>query len=239
MKKISYLLCSIILFSFFLVSCKKEAEPIARYTLNKTAVIPDETIDFTNTSENASSYLWDFGDGNTSTEENPKHAYSSSGIFTVTLTVTGKGGKDSFKQTVEVSMTITGTWITTFHFNRLSYEGIFEITQHSNNLVSGTFFINDGSGYKTDILSSSIIDGVDVTLEWMSVGTSSSYRYTFDGMVKNNFTRMSGGFYIYSISGYVLGSWSAVKSSAKSVVLDTVYNEDSFINQNLVQAPLK
>lgn len=232
MKNINFLLYSIILFSFFAVSCKKEAEPIAGYTLNKSSVIPDETIDFTNTSENAGSYLWDFGDGNTSTEENPKHAYSSSGTFTVTLTATGKGGTDSYKQTVKVSMTITGTWNTTFHFNRLLYEGVFEITQHSNNLISGTFFINDGSGYKTDILSSSIIDGVDVSLEWMAVGESSSYRYTFDGIVKNNFTRMSGGFYIYSLSGYVLGSWSATKSSVKNVDFDPKYNEDSYVNQN-------
>ena len=33
------------------------------------------------------SYLWDFGDGNTSTEENPAHVYAVEGIYDVTLTV--------------------------------------------------------------------------------------------------------------------------------------------------------
>ena len=38
------------------------------------------------------SYLWDFGDGNTSTEENPSHEYAVPGTYTVTLTVTNNVG---------------------------------------------------------------------------------------------------------------------------------------------------
>ncbi len=41
---------------------------------------------FTNTSTGATSYLWNFGDGTTSTLENPTHTYSTSGIYVVTLT---------------------------------------------------------------------------------------------------------------------------------------------------------
>jgi len=36
------------------------------------------------------SYFWDFGDGNTSTEENPVHTYDSLGTYTITLTVTAE-----------------------------------------------------------------------------------------------------------------------------------------------------
>jgi PKD repeat protein len=43
------------------------------------------TFNFTNASVNATSYLWNFGDLNTSTVVNPIHAYSSPGIFPVTL----------------------------------------------------------------------------------------------------------------------------------------------------------
>ncbi|NLA25673.1 MAG: PKD domain-containing protein, partial [Bacteroidales bacterium] len=45
-------------------------------------------VNFTNNSEDASSYLWDFGDGNTSTEINPTHVYTENGTFTVSLTAT-------------------------------------------------------------------------------------------------------------------------------------------------------
>ncbi len=44
------------------------------------------TITFTNTSENAVSYSWDFGDGNTSVEENPVHTYTEDGAYEVNLT---------------------------------------------------------------------------------------------------------------------------------------------------------
>ena len=42
-------------------------------------------VQFTNESENATRYEWDFGDFNTSTEENPSHEYLSAATFTVTL----------------------------------------------------------------------------------------------------------------------------------------------------------
>ncbi|MEP2280634.1 PKD domain-containing protein [Maribacter sp.] len=41
---------------------------------------------FTNSSVEASSYEWDFGDGNTSTEESPTHVYAEAAEYTVTLT---------------------------------------------------------------------------------------------------------------------------------------------------------
>ncbi len=82
-----------ILFSIFLISCEKDApNPVASFTLDKTSSQIGETIYFVNTSENASNYFWDFGDGNTSTDKNPTYSYSSDGTFTITLTATGEGG---------------------------------------------------------------------------------------------------------------------------------------------------
>lgn len=50
------------------------------------------------------SYLWNFGDGNTSTEENPSHMYSAAGIFIATLTVTDdKGAKSTDEAQVIIS----------------------------------------------------------------------------------------------------------------------------------------
>lgn len=48
------------------------------------------TVSFTNLSTNADSYLWDFGDGSTSTQTNPQHTYTTKGSFTVKLTATNK-----------------------------------------------------------------------------------------------------------------------------------------------------
>jgi gliding motility-associated-like protein len=53
----------------------------------------DQAVQFTNTSTTEygeiTGYLWDFGDGNTSTEENPSHVFETGGIQNVTLTAYG------------------------------------------------------------------------------------------------------------------------------------------------------
>jgi len=45
------------------------------------------TVDFTNNSENADSYFWEFGDNTTSKEASPTHKYRFSGNYTVKLMV--------------------------------------------------------------------------------------------------------------------------------------------------------
>lgn len=54
---------------------------------------------FTNTSTNGTSYLWDFGDGNSSTEFSPTHVYTTAATYLVTLTVTNDCGTDTFGPT--------------------------------------------------------------------------------------------------------------------------------------------
>ncbi|WP_331280403.1 PKD domain-containing protein [Bacillus sp. UNC322MFChir4.1] len=44
------------------------------------------------------SYLWDFGDGKTSTEASPTHAYEKEGTYTATVTMTDDQGKESKEQ---------------------------------------------------------------------------------------------------------------------------------------------
>jgi Zn-dependent metalloprotease len=47
------------------------------------------TVNFSNESSNAITYEWDFGDGGTSTDENPEHVYTEPGVYTVTLYADG------------------------------------------------------------------------------------------------------------------------------------------------------
>lgn len=47
--------------------------------------VPPGTVTFTNNSQNAHLFLWDFGDGNTSTLPQPTHTYQDTGTFLVTL----------------------------------------------------------------------------------------------------------------------------------------------------------
>lgn len=88
------------------------SQTISVVKTNPTAVFTyeadDTTVTFTNTSERGASYEWDFGDGNTSTEENPVHTYAEPGEYSVTLTVTGTEGTPNATVTNMVAAAVTG-----------------------------------------------------------------------------------------------------------------------------------
>jgi PKD repeat protein len=62
--------------------------PVADFT----SVTQGHDADFTNTSTNGDTYLWTFGDGNTSTLENPSHTYAADSTYTVCLAITSADG---------------------------------------------------------------------------------------------------------------------------------------------------
>lgn len=67
--------------------------PIAEFTAN-VLIDSSGTVDFTNWSTNATSYLWDFGNGDTSTDVNPSYTYAANGSYNVWLTATNACGDD-------------------------------------------------------------------------------------------------------------------------------------------------
>jgi len=71
-------------------------QALADFTAEPTSGIGSLTTAFSNNSSGSfSASLWDFGDGNTSTQFSPSHTYNSSGKFTVSLTVSGLGGTNT------------------------------------------------------------------------------------------------------------------------------------------------
>ncbi len=73
------------------------SQPLVSFNANTTHPCVGDSVQFTNFSVgNTLTYEWDFGDGNTSTVQNPKHAYAA-GTYTVTLIATDLNGcKDTF-----------------------------------------------------------------------------------------------------------------------------------------------
>ena len=64
----------------------------------------DSTIKVFNGATFSNTTVWDFGDGTTSTAQNPIHVYDSTGTFTVTLTANGICGSDVQTQTVTTQL---------------------------------------------------------------------------------------------------------------------------------------
>ncbi|WP_051605503.1 discoidin domain-containing protein [Sediminibacter sp. Hel_I_10] len=139
------------------------------------------TVLFTNNSANGISYLWDFGDGTTSTEENPQHIYDGSGPYTVTLTVTNCSRQSAASQTVTTLNTsgffeqkfvaypnpTTKTWhintsgmaISTITITDIMGKVVLRLSPKSNNvkidaatLSKGVYFARVSDGRATETL---------------------------------------------------------------------------------------
>lgn len=98
-----------ILLAVLYFSCEKSDDPIedpnelkacfSYYLIEQTFDLED-SVQFTNCSENATSYLWDFGDGTTSTEKEPKHTYGTDYPYIVKLTAINGDETDVLVDTV-------------------------------------------------------------------------------------------------------------------------------------------
>ncbi len=101
MKNKLFTLILIITISIF-YSCQKE--PTASFTVSSTSVNIGETVTFANTSKDANSCLWDFGDGNSSITTSLSHTYNTIGTYTVTLTAFSKNVNKSDIATKEITV---------------------------------------------------------------------------------------------------------------------------------------
>lgn len=80
--------------------------PVAAFTTGSSVGELPFSVSFADQSTGViESWLWDFGDGSTSTEQDPEHVYHATGFYSVSLTVSGPGGNDSV--TVPNSVQVT------------------------------------------------------------------------------------------------------------------------------------
>lgn len=82
-------------------------EPIANFSVSSTSVFVNGVVTFTNQSTglNPKTYLWNFGDENTSTATSPTHSYAEVGTYSVSLTVTNALGENTMTMTDLISVT--------------------------------------------------------------------------------------------------------------------------------------
>lgn len=78
--------------------------PVPAFSANVTSQCrPPLAVNFTDASSNAISWQWSFGDGGTSTQQNPSHTYTTYGNFDVTLIVTNASGcRDTLTQSAYI-----------------------------------------------------------------------------------------------------------------------------------------
>ena len=85
-------------------------KPVAAFSHNTACLTTTFTDESTDADGTVDSWLWDFGDGNTSSDQNPVHTYNTSGNYDVVLTVTDNEGA-----TDDETQTIVTTTINTYY----------------------------------------------------------------------------------------------------------------------------
>ncbi|HRT16140.1 MAG TPA: PKD domain-containing protein, partial [Methanoregulaceae archaeon] len=95
--------------------------PVANFNANRTSGKAPLSVQFTDLSTNdPDTWLWQFGDGDTSTEQNPVHTYTIPGTYTVNLTVTNECGSDSASKQEYITAEPCPPPVANFNANRTS-----------------------------------------------------------------------------------------------------------------------
>ncbi|QQS30663.1 MAG: PKD domain-containing protein [Sphingobacteriales bacterium] len=125
---------------------------------------------FINSSTGASSYSWDFGDGNTSTEDNPDHRYTAPGTYTIVLTAIGCTGETTTYSAEILVQELAGVTVDPTSFNvTLNYGDSIIYPLNISNIGSGSLVYSiEGaplqSAKKLQVLS--LINGADLAQEY-------------------------------------------------------------------------
>lgn len=85
-------------------------KPVADFIASDTSITVGQSINFSDqSSNNPTSWQWDFGDENTSTVQNPSHAYDEAGTYTVSLSASNSVGSDSEVKQNFIIVSISGS----------------------------------------------------------------------------------------------------------------------------------
>ena len=122
----------------------------ANFSANTTSGCAALTANFTDLSTGAvTSWAWDFGDGATSTQQNPTHVYAAPGVYTVTLTASSESCSDNETKTNYI--TVSGAPTAAFAGSLVSGNAPFTVNftdQSTGNPTSWSWDFGDG-GHST------------------------------------------------------------------------------------------
>jgi PKD repeat protein len=79
------------------------ALPVAGFSASSSATTAGQSVSFTDTSAGATRWFWNFGDGTTSNDRNPVHAFQYSGTFSVMLSAVNQTGVATATRTIAVN----------------------------------------------------------------------------------------------------------------------------------------
>ena len=201
--------------------------PAAAFTNNLSGF----TVTFTNTSTDATDYVWSFGDGTTSTQENPIHIYTQSGSQTVCLTASNECSSDTHCTTITIdpctgstlSINATGeatscgadngmaTATATGGYPPYSYQWDNNAGNQTDTIATGlasgnyTVTVTDSEGCQAtntvNIADGNIVAGGTPTKLWDRSIGGTSHDYLYDILLADDGNYVLAGYTLSSVNG--------------------------------------
>lgn len=163
--------------------------PIARFNNGVNCTVNKQQVTFTDLSTGATSWLWNFGDGNTSTLQNPVHTYATLGSYTVTLTVFNGACSHSITRTIRL-LDAVPDFTSDKRVACRKYEPIqfFNNSTEIPNIVSYLWNFGDGntSTLENPVHTYTNSGNYNVTLTVTDINTCVT------SVTKNNYIRING-----------------------------------------------
>jgi PKD repeat protein len=141
--------------------------PISTYTQSQTFNL---TIDFVNNSQNATTFFWNFGDGQFSTDASPSHIYTDNGLFNVSLIASNECGADTFSLTIDVfKLSISSTEKANIRWGQSESFLWFSMPDLNQNKTWKLVSVN-GSILNSSLFSSEPGNAVNVPTDFLTSG---------------------------------------------------------------------
>jgi len=171
----------------------ERVKPITRFTADNPLGFAPLTVQFTDESDFATSWSWDFGDGSEkSTEQNPEHVFAIVGSYTVTLTTTNEKGdsvlvKENYIKANEKPELPEGEKL---YGGNMEDPNLWNISGLNGDAVTTSTWNNTedtlayGAGGNL-MLSATALNNQSMYCIWQAVELTQGMKYTFDGAFRD------------------------------------------------------
>jgi len=205
MKKLKNIKYLFLLLPFFVGGCKKDTLatlPQADFTFSGNNLKAPTNVTFTNTSQNATSFKWDFGNGQTSTESSPTANYSVGGVYTVTLTAINSSGSDKITKNVNVQNEEKKMPVADFSFSGVNLRAPVQVsfTNLSENSTSYKWDFGNGTSSTSATPQATFMDGGTFTITLTATNSNGTNKITKNILVLKPFTKV--GIEVLTIDKY-------------------------------------
>lgn len=221
---------------------------IANFTASPMSGNAPLVVQFTDTSTDfPTSWLWDFGDGSNSTEQNPVHMYSQSGNFTISLTVSNAAGSNTTTNYNYINV----TWVPYVYQGIYWHQGYAQYYPHStiqsswipsldaaantwSNITNFYFSKNSSSSNYLYYEALGSSGPIATTFWWPPYGDSMSAAcITFNADDPFSTSEASGCFDVQTVAVHEFGHWLSLGHSSDSQAVMYPYINRSLVKRNL------